>query len=126
LAGSFRAPFLVLAVAATLVLAVACGNLSNLLLVRAQQRAKDMRVPGALGAPRRRLVVQLLTESLILATVGGALGVGLAFWITKWVSATTAVSIPMLRSVSVDASALGFTLVATLVTGRVGGIAPAL
>ena len=126
LAGSFRAPFLVLAVAAVLVLAVACGNLSNLLLVRAQQRAKEMSVRSALGATRRRLVVQLLTESLILATAGGALGVGLAFWITRWVSGTTAVSIPMLRAVSVDASALGFTLVATLVTGLVVGIAPAL
>jgi predicted permease len=126
LAGSFRAPFVVLAVAAALVLAVACGNLSNLLLVRAQQRAKEMSVRSALGATRRRLVVQLLTESLILATAGGALGVGLAFWITRWVSGTTAVSIPMLRAVSVDASALGFTLVATLVTGLVVGIAPAL
>ena len=126
IAGSFRAPFLVLAVAAALVLAVACGNLSNLLLVRAQTRAKEMSVRSALGATRRRLVVQLLTESLILATAGGALGVGLAFWITKWVSGTTAVSIPMLRAVSVDASALGFTLVATLVTGLVVGIAPAL
>jgi putative ABC transport system permease protein len=126
LAGSFRAPFLVLAVAAALVLAVACGNLSNLLLVRAQQRAKEMSVRSALGATRRRLVVQLLTESLILATAGGSLGVGLAFWITRWVSGTTAVSIPMLRAVSVDASALGFTLVATLLTGLVVGIAPAL
>jgi putative ABC transport system permease protein len=126
LAGSFRAPFVVLAVAAALVLAVACGNLSNLLLVRAQQRAKEMSVRSALGATRRRLVVQLLTESLILATAGGALGVGLAFWITRWVSGTTGVSIPMLRAVSVDAAALGFTLVATLVTGLVVGIAPAL
>ena len=126
LAGPFRAPFLVLAVAAALVLAVACGNLSNLLLVRAQQRAKEMSVRSALGATRRRLVVQLLTESLILATAGGTLGVGLAFWITTWVSGTTAVSIPMLRAVSVDAAALGFTLVATLATGLVVGIAPAL
>jgi predicted permease len=126
IAGGFRAPLLVLAVAAGLVLAVACGNLSNLLLVRAQQRAKEMSVRSALGATRRRLVVQLLTESLILAACGGVLGVALAFGITRWVSGTTAVSIPMLRTVSVDASALGFTLVATLLTGLVVGIVPAL
>ena len=126
IAGGFRAPLIVLAVAAGLVLAVACGNLSNLLLVRAQQRAKEMSVRSALGATRGRLVVQLLTESLILATCGGLLGIALAFWITRWVAGTTAVSIPMLRTVSVDASALGFTLVATVLTGLVVGIAPAL
>ena len=126
IAGGFRAPLILLAVAAGLVLAVACGNLSNLLLVRAQQRAKEMSVRSALGATRGRLVVQLLTESLILATCGGLLGIALAFWITRWVAGTTAVSIPMLRTVSVDASALGFTLVATVLTGLVVGIAPAL
>jgi len=126
IAGSFRAPLLVLAAAAGLVLAIACGNLSNLLLVRAQQRAREMSVRSALGATRGRLVVQLLTESLILASCGGALGVVLAFWITRWAAGTTAVSIPMLRTVTVDASALGFTLLATLLTGLVVGIAPAL
>jgi len=126
IAGSFRAPLLVLAAAAGLVLAVACGNLSNLLLVRAQQRTREMSVRSALGATRRRLIAQLLTESLILASCGGALGVLLAFWITTWVAGTTAVSIPMLRTVSVDGSALGFTLVITLLTGLVVGIAPAL
>lgn len=126
IAGGFRAPLIVLAVAATLVLAIACGNLSNLLLVRAQQRAKEMSVRSALGATRRRLVVQLLTESLMLALCGGVLGVALAFWLTRLVSGTTAFSIPMLQTVSVDATALGFTLVATLVTGIVVGIAPAL
>ena len=126
LAGSFRAPLLVLAVAAGLVLAVACGNLSNLLLVRARQRAREMSVRSALGATRRRLVVQLLTESLMLASCGGVLGIVLAYGITTWVAGTTAVSIPMLRTVSLDASALGFTLAATVLTGLVVGIAPAL
>ena len=126
IAGGFRAPLLVLALAAGVVLAVACGNLSNLLLVRAQQRAREMSVRSALGATRQRLVTQLLTESLILALCGGLLGVAMAFWITRLVAGTTAVSIPMLRTVSVDATALGFTLVATLLTGLVVGIAPAL
>ena len=126
LAGGFRAPLVVLAVAAGLVLAIACGNLSNLLLVRAQQRSREMSVRSALGATRRRLIVQLLTEALILAACGGVLGVFLAFSLTSWIAGTTAVSIPLLRTVSVDASALGFTLLATLVTGLVVGIAPAL
>ena len=126
LAGGFRAPLVVLAVAAGLVLAIACGNLSNLLLVRAQQRSREMSVRSALGATRRRLIVQLLTEALILAACGGVLGVLLAFSLTSWIAGTTAVSIPLLRTVSVDASALGFTLLATLATGLVVGIAPAL
>ena len=126
IAGAFRAPLLVLAVAAGLVLAVACGNLSNLLLVRAQQRSREMSVRSALGATRRRLIVQLLTESTLLACAGGLVGVMLAFWITRWVAGTTAVSIPLLRSVSVDGVALGFTLIATIATGLVVGVAPAL
>lgn len=126
IAGGFRAPLVVLAAAAGLVLAVACGNLSNLLLVRAQRRAREMSVRSALGATRRRLAAQLLTESLLLASGGGVLGVALAYAITKTVAGTTAVSIPMLRTVRVDPTALIFTLVVTLVTGIVIGLAPAL
>ena len=126
IAGPFRAPLYVLAGAAALVLAVACGNLSNLLLVRAQQRAKEISVRSALGATRRRLVSQLMTESLILAGGGGVLGVVLAYGVTQWVAGTSAVSIPMLRTVSVDGFALGFTLLATLLTGLLVGIVPAL
>jgi putative ABC transport system permease protein len=126
IAGDFRAPLIVLAVAAGLVLAIACGNLSNLLLVRAQNRGREMSVRSALGATRRRLVVQLLTESLILAICGGVLGVLLAIVITRSVAGTTAVSIPMLRTVSVDGLTLGFTLLATIATGLIVGVVPAL
>ena len=126
IAGGFRAPLLLLIGAAGLVLAVACVNLSNLLLARAHRRAAEMSVRSALGASRRRLIAQLLTESVILAVLGGMLGVLLAFVVTEWVAGTAAVSIPMLRTVSVDGVALGVALVLTLVTGLVIGIAPAL
>jgi predicted permease len=126
IAGNFRAPLLVLVAAAGLVLAVACVNLSNLLLARAHRRAAEMSVRSALGASRGRLISQLLTESLILAVCGGAAGALLAFIVTEWVASTAAISIPMLRTISIDGTALGVALVLTLVTGLVIGIAPAL
>ena len=126
IAGRFRTSLLVLAAAAALVLAVACANLSNLLLARAQQRATEMSIRSALGASRGRLLAQLLTESLILAVCGGAAGALLAFVVVKGVAGTTAVSIPMLRTVSVDGAALGFALVLTVATGLIVGIVPAL
>ena len=125
IAGDFRRPMLLLAAAAALVLLIACANLSNLLLARAQHRAQEMAVRSALGASRRRLVVQLLVESMLLAIGGGVGGALLAFWITAMVAGTTAVSIPLLRSVSIDATALAFTLGVTLFTGLVVGIVPA-
>ncbi|HEU4629756.1 MAG TPA: ABC transporter permease [Gemmatimonadaceae bacterium] len=126
IAGRFRPAMLVLAAAAVLVLAVACANLSNLLLARGQQRAQEMAVRSALGASRRRLLGQLLVESLLLAAGGGVVGVLLAVGITRWVASTNAVSIPLLRSVSVDGGALAFTLAVTLLTGLVVGLVPAL
>jgi predicted permease len=125
-AGGFRAPLLVLAAGATLVLLVACANLSNLLLTRAHRRAQEMTVRSALGAGRGRLLTHALTESLLLAAGGGVLGAALAFWITRWVAGTSAVSVPLLRTASVDARALGFAVAVTLLTGLAVGIAPAL
>jgi predicted permease len=125
-AGGFRAPLLVLAAGAALVLLVACANLSNLLLTRAHRRAQEMTVRSALGAGRGRLLTHALTESLLLAAGGGVLGAALAFWITRWVAGTSAVSVPLLRAASVDATALGFALAVTLLTGLAVGIAPAL
>jgi predicted permease len=126
IAGGFRAAMLLLAAGAGLVLLVACANLSNLLLARGQQRTQEMAVRSALGASRRRLLGQLMTESLLLAAGGGAIGVLLAVAITRWVAGTSAVRIPLLGAVTVDARAVAFTLVVTLLTGLVVGAVPAL
>ncbi|GJG89327.1 hypothetical protein tb265_45080 [Gemmatimonadetes bacterium T265] len=125
-AGAFRTPLLVLAAGAALVLLVACANLSNLLLTRAHRRANEMTVRSALGASRRRLLAPLLAESLLLAAGGGGAGAVLAAGITRWVAGTSAVSVPLLRTASVNAPALAFALGITLLTGLVVGIAPAL
>jgi predicted permease len=125
-AGAFRTPLLVLAAGAGLVLLVACANLVNLLLTRAHRRAQEMTVRSALGAGRGRLVTHLLTESLVLAAGGGVGGALLAVAVTRWVAGTNAVSVPLLRTASVDARALGFALALTLLTGLAVGIVPAL
>lgn len=124
--GGLRSALLLLAAGAALVLLVACANLSNLLLARAQRRAREMAVRSALGASRARLVRQLLVESVTLAAVGGAIGVALAVAITRAVASTSAVRIPLLGSVAVDARAAAFTVVVTLLTGIVVGVVPAL
>jgi predicted permease len=126
IAGGFRSALYLLAAGAGLVLLVACANLSNLLLARAQWRQREMAVRSALGAGRRRLLAQLLVESVTLALGGGALGVLLAVAITRWVAGTSALRIPLLGSVAVDARAAAFTVVVTLLTGIVVGLAPAL
>ena len=126
IAGSFRPALLLLAGGAGLVLLVACANLSNLLLARGQQRGQEMAVRSALGASRTRLLGQLLSESVLLAAGGGAVGVALAVAITRWVASTSAVRIPLLGSVSVDGRAAALALVVTLLTGLVVGMVPAL
>jgi predicted permease len=122
----FRRPLVVLACAVGVVLLIVCANLSSLLLARASSRAKEMAIRSALGASRSRLVRQLLTESLVLSVCGGVLGVALAYGLTRAVAGTQAFDVPLLRSVTVDGTALLFALAVALATGLLFGVAPAL
>jgi predicted permease len=124
--GDFRAALFLLAAAAGVVMLVACANLSNLLLARGQRRGKEMALRSALGADRGRLIRQLTVENLLLAMCGGLVGVFLAVGVTRFVAGTSAVSIPMLSAVTVDGTALLFTLAVTLVAGLLVGVVPAL
>ena len=124
--GQFRLPFLALGCAVGCILLIACVNVSSLLLARAAGRRKEMAVRMALGASRWRIVRQMLTESLILAGCGAALGLPLAYLATTSLSRADAFGIPLLPSARVDISALGFSLLLACSTGLLFGIVPAL
>ncbi len=108
------------------VLLVACANVANLLLARSTVRHKEITIRTAIGAARGQLVRQLLTESLVLALLGGGLGLLLAFWGTDLVAAAGSKINPMFQGIRVDLSALGFTFGISIVTGLIFGLAPAL
>lgn len=124
--GRFRRALVVLLSAVGVVLLIACANLSNLLLARAASRRKEIAVRTALGAGRWRLIRQMLTESMVLASCGAALGLLLAVAATRALSGLHAMNIPLLQSVRVDGAALLFTVLVALGTGLLFGIAPAL
>jgi predicted permease len=124
--GRTRSGLIVLASAVAVVMLIVCANLSNLLLARATTRQKEMAVRAALGAGRRRLVRQMLTESVVLSSCGALLGVVFAVIGTRAIARMDAVSLPLLHNVGVDISALAFTALLAIVAGLGFGLAPAL
>ncbi len=123
--GSVRLALLVLLAAAGFVLLIACANVANLVLVRAAHRQKEVMIRAALGAGHWRLTRQLLTESLLLAVMGGAVGVLLAFWSVDALMWLGAEQVPRLHKVGVDSTVLAFVVFLTLMTGCLAGLAPA-
>ncbi len=121
-----RSSLLVLFGAVTFVLLIACTNLVNLLLARGASRRKEIAVRAALGAGQFRLVLQLLTESIVLALIGGLIGLGLALVGVPWLSRLTTIPIPRLTDSRVDSWTLAFALLASLSTGVLVGLFPAL
>jgi predicted permease len=109
-----------------LVLLIACANVANIMLARTDARRREMAIRAALGADRKRIIRQILSESVILGLGGGALGALLAFWGVRALIQTQTNSYPLLKSVSPDAYVLGFSFLISVVTGVAFGIGPAL
>jgi len=126
LVGKLRASLWILLGAVTLVLLIACANVANLQLARATYRQREIAVRTALGASRFRIVRQLLTESVLLSIVSGAVGLALSIWLTKLLVSISPPNSPRFEEIGMDFRVFGFAFAVALVTGVVFGLVPAI
>jgi predicted permease len=124
--GNARPALHLLMAASLLLLLIACVNIANLLLARATARRREIAVRAALGASRARLLRQFITESMVLAFIGGSCGILLAFWLVNLLVYLAPADIPRIDTVNVTGTVVAFTFLITLLTVAIFGIAPAL
>jgi predicted permease len=124
--GDVRPTVFILSAAVAFVLLIACANVASLLLGRAQARQREMALRAALGATRRHIMQQLLTEALVLVTISGCIGVLLALLGVHALAAAAPRDVPRIQDISIDGPVLAFALLVTIATGLACGLAPAL
>jgi predicted permease len=124
--GGVRPALFVLIGAVAFVLLIACANVANLLLSRALARQREIAVRTAIGASAGRIVRQLLTESVLLAVIGGLVGLLFSYWTLEGIRVLGSKSVPRLHEITIDGSVLLFTLAVSILSGAIFGLAPAV